>query len=167
MAPIRTISTCLTALLAALILVSGPARSEPVRLVPPDAWEVIHTARAFGPAEVGQDAMKDPLITGTIDGLAYEIAFYGCWLGRKCESVLFHAQLARKDWKPQAKLLKEWNREKLVGRAWIDDKTTAVLDHAVAMGPGLPEETLKLVFASWRTALAEYAEHLDFPRETR
>lgn len=132
-------------------------------LVPVDPWQVIHVAREFGPAEVASDGMKDPQIRASADGLHYRVTFYGCRLGRDCDTILFDARLSRNEWQakpPRAKLFAEWNARKLFGRAWVDDEGRAVLDHPVALGPGAPKAMLQATFERWRTALAEFAEHV-------
>ena len=152
---------------AALLALSagwGEAGETP-ELVYADPWEIIHIAREFGPAEVGRDAVRDPQILATVDGLDYRISFYGCSLGRDCDKILFEARLGRKEWEdepPRAKAFARWNGEKLFGRAWLDDDNRAVLDWPVTLAGGVPKENLRDAFARWRTALGEYADHLDF-----
>ncbi|HET7408837.1 MAG TPA: YbjN domain-containing protein [Paracoccaceae bacterium] len=146
---------------AALITLAAPARA--TDLVPADPWQIIHVAREFGPAEVARDGMNDPQIRGTIDGLHYRLDFYGCHLGRDCDTILFRARFSRKEWQaepPDPQVFADWNRAKLFGRAWLDDEDRAVLDHPVALGPGIPEPALRAAFERWRAALAEYAGHL-------
>ena len=141
---------------------AGLALSEKIEIVPADPWEIIHLAREVGPAEVGKDGMKDPLISGKIGDLNYEISFYGCYLGRACSSILFQARLEREDWKPELSDIHTWNSAKLIGRAWIDGDSRAVLDHPVAMSAGLPAKSLEGTFAAWQLALEEFADYLDF-----
>lgn len=149
------------------LALSAVALATPVgaaELVPPDPWEIIHLAREMGPAEVGRDGMKDPQIRGTVDGLHYRIDFYGCRLGRDCDTILLEARFARKEWKeapPEEDVFADWNRTKLFGRAWADDEGRAVLDHPITMAAGLPAETLRAVLSRWRKTLEEYASHLN------
>ncbi|MEM7423696.1 MAG: YbjN domain-containing protein [Pseudomonadota bacterium] len=153
------------ALVAWLAMATGGAAA---KTVPPDPWEVIHAARVFGEASVGRDALRDPLITGIVDGLRYEIAFYGCWLGRECKTILFQAHFRDPRWGdggPDAEAMAAWNRAKLIGRASIPESGGAVLDHAVAMASGLPRPTLDATFAAWLDALREFAEYVDFKAE--
>lgn len=153
--------------LAALLALSagrGGAGEAP-QLVYADPWEIIHIAREFGEAEVARDAVKDPLIEARVGGVDYRVNFYGCSLGRDCDRILFEARLARKEWEddpPPAKLFARWNEEKLFGRAWLDDDNRAVLDWPVTLVGGVPKENLRDAFERWRTALEEYADHLDF-----
>jgi len=152
---------------------TGGADAGEVALVPADPWQIIHTARACGPADVGRDAMGDPLITAGVAGpggpsqrLDYEIAFYGCRLGRNCTGILFVARLANLTWvdkRPAARLFAGWNRSKLIGRAFLDADRRAVLEHPVVMAPGLPAETLRATFELWFDAVREYADHLEIP----
>ena len=147
-----------------MVLAMAPGWGRAAELLHADPWEIIHVAREFGPAEVGRDAMKDPQIEATVDGRDYRVAFYGCSLGRECDSILFEARLAREEWEeapPRARELAEWNSEKLFGRAWLDDENRAVLDHAVTLVGGVSRENLRDAFARWRLALEEYADHLD------
>jgi hypothetical protein len=148
----------------ALMLMSSPGPSRAAELVRADPWEIIHVAREFGPAEVGRDALKDPQIEATVDGLDYRVVFYGCSLGSDCDRILFEARFARKEWEddpPRAKVFARWNAEKLFGRAWLDDENRAVLDYPVTLVGGVPKENLRDAFARWRVALEEYADHLD------
>ncbi len=154
------------AMAVALSLFALPAGlPEAADLVYADPWEIIHIAREFGPAEVGSDSLKDPQIDGTLDGLPYRVDFYGCWLGRGCDRILFEVRLSRKEWDdkpPKPKLFARWNRDKVFGRAWLDDENRAVLDYPVTLVGGVPKENLRDAFARWRLALEEYADLLDF-----
>ena len=143
--------------------------------VPPDPWEVIHSVRALGPAEVVRDDFRDPLIRATLDdapALPWEVSFYGCRLGRDCVSALLTLRLWHRTWEEDppparsvARRIAEWNASKLVGRAWRDAGGRIVLDHAVVFGPGLPAETLASTLEAWVDAMREFAEHVDFPKE--
>ena len=150
------------AMLLTLVLPASAPAAEAPKIVPADPWEMIHIAREFGTAEVGRDGMREPKITGKIGDLSYEIGFYGCYLGRDCTSVLFQARLAREDWEPEGDDIRDWNSEKLFGRAWIDDDSQAVLDHPVAMSGGLPAESLEGTFRAWQISLDEFADYVDF-----
>lgn len=148
---------------AAVILFAAPAGAGEAALVPPDPWQIIHVAREFGPAEVARDGMGDPQIRGTIDGIAYRVNFYGCRLGRDCDTILFDARLWREEWAqapPAPAIFAEWNGAKLFGRAWRDEAGGAVLDHAVVLAEGIPEAALRAGFERWRMALTGYAHHL-------
>lgn len=157
---------------AILLVCGGVAPGAAVDLVSPDPWQVIHAVRALGPAEVGRDDFRDPQIIadltgpdGAPSGLRYHVTFYGCDMGgRNCQSVLLTIRLSKPRWRdrPPYRAVAKWNRTKLIGRAWIDDRKRAVLDHALVMGPGLPPETLTATLAAWIFAMQEFAQRLDF-----
>ncbi len=164
-----------TGLALAAILAAAPA-AQADTLVPPDPWQVVHAVRTLGPAEVRRDDFRDPQITARLQdhdghgqGLPYEVSFYGCDLGRDCQSILLTLRLWQDAWASPpgeggklAQKLAGWNRAKLIGRAWRDDTGRLVLDHAVVMGPGLDEMTLKQTLSAWASAMQEFAEHVDF-----
>lgn len=156
----------LAGLLAILtLLFHHSARAD--KLMPADPWELIHIAREHGPAEVGRDTLRDPLITAEAAGVPYQIAFYGCHLGRDCETILFRSALLHPRWRrghPKPGLITEWNEAKLFGRAVRGDSGQAILEHPLAIGPGMPWDAMRASFQAWRNALAEFAEHVDFKR---
>jgi len=145
---------------AVLLAALGPTAAE---TVPPDPWQVIHIARENGAAEVGRDAMKDPEITVARDGQTYRIGFYGCHLGRNCQSLLFQVRFQIPTEKRKA--LARWNERKLFGRAWLDAEGRAVLDHPVAMAGGLPDTTLRATFDAWQRAVGEFRDFLTLSRD--
>lgn len=133
--------------------------------VPADPWEVIHIARESGPAQVGRDKLRDPVITAASDGVEYDISFYGCSLGRDCETILFRAKLLNREWEgehPEVAMIDDWNAEKLFGRAILSDSGHAILEHPVAMGPGMSRDAMRASFKAWLNALGEFADHVDF-----
>lgn len=134
-------------------------------LIVADPWEIIHLAREVGPAEVSRDALRDPVIEASFDAHPYQISFYGCYLGRHCTAVLFQSRLSKPEWEkkpPRARLLGDWNRQKLFGKAYLDDENRAVLEHSVMMEAGIAPDTLRAALKIWLSALREYSDHLDF-----
>ncbi len=150
----------------------APLISHANDLVPPDPWQLIHSVRDLGPAEVGKDDFKDPQINadlagadGAPRGLPYAVSFYGCDQGRGCMTILLSLRLLDEDWQqepPPDEKFADWNREKLVGRAWRDTTGHAVLDHVVVIGAGIPKKMLAETLSAWQTAIVEFVEHLDF-----
>ena len=158
---------------AALALALAQAPASAADVVPADPWEIIHAVRDLGPADVGRDDFRDPIIRADLkdaDGAAldlpWEVGFYGCWMGRNCDAILLTLRLTREEWEeepPEAEIFEEWNRTRLIGRAWIDDQGRAVLDHPVVIGPGLTKATLSQTLSAWANAMLDFAEHVDFP----
>ena len=112
-----------------------------------------------------KDRLRDPVILAEAGGLKYGIEFYGCRLGRDCTTILFRTRLF--DGRGTSRHiggndLDDWNGTKLFGRAVLDDSGRPVLEHPVAMGPGLSKETMQANFQAWVTALEQFADHVDF-----
>ena len=128
-------------LLTALLPVTD-VLADPKPEVPTDPWEVIHIARESGEASVAHDPLRDPMILAESEGVSYEIGFYGCYLGRDCETLLFRAKLLNEAWQgehPEVEIIDDWNAGKLFGRAILAESGHAILEHPVAMGPGMSQ----------------------------
>lgn len=154
--------------LAVLCLGTGwglPGCAAEPKLVFADPWEIIHIAREHGSADVTRDTFRDPRISGQFDDYPYSIDFYDCYLGRECSVILFKAGLVKAEWDdepPERADIDDWNREKLFGRAYLDEENRAVLEHPVVLDAGMPRENLDAAFRRWREALDDFADFLDF-----
>lgn len=159
LAPFRYCAEAAAAIFLLLLSSAGLAASEPIRA---DPWQIIHIAREFGPAEVHRDGMNDPQIRGELDGQSYRIDFYGCRLGRDCESILLSARLAFEGGNDASgqEFPQEWNRRKLFGRAWFDPgkrgDAQMVLDHPILLGEGIAGSVFNASLEQWRAALGEF-----------
>ena len=152
-------------IIAAIATVAVTSAVNAENLVPADPWEVIHIAREHGRASVTKDKLRDPIILAEAHGLKYGIEFYGCNLGRDCATILFRTRLFEGRGRSRhisGNDLDDWNGTKLFGRAVLDDSGRPVLEHPVAMGPGLPQDTMRANFEAWVTALEQFANHVDF-----
>lgn len=148
-----------------LVLLARPLEAAERSLIFADPWEIIHIAREFGPADVGRDQMRDPVIAGKLDGQPYRIDFYDCYLGRDCSVILFKTGLSKEDWEdspPDHEDIGDWNREKLLGRAYLDDENRVVLEHPVVLDEGMTRENLDAAFRRWRDAVEDFTDFLDF-----
>lgn len=148
-----------------MLMVLGARAAIADERVPADPWEVVHTARDFGTADVGKDALKDWAILGEIDKRPYEIVFHDCYLGRDCSVALFRMSLYRDAWEddgPDEDIAIDWNREKLFGRAFVDDDNRLVLEMPVNMKGGLPPPLLQSTFDWWREISEEFTDAAGF-----
>lgn len=143
--------------------------------IAPDPWQIIHTAQTYGPATVGKDALGDPLIEARRAPVDYTVAFYGCRLGRDCTALLFELRIPpaptdpdpatdAEPELPKARIaaldtrITEWNRSRLIGRAYRDTDGAIVLDHPVAMPVPLPASAVTATFDAWLRAADEFHE---------
>ncbi len=107
-----------------LVLLAAEALADAKPEVPTDPWEIIHIARESGEASVGRDKLRDPVIRAESDGVRYQIGFYGCSLGRDCQSILFKTALKHAQWDeehPEIDIIDELNASKLFGRAILTE----------------------------------------------
>lgn len=133
-------------------------------LIVADPWQIIHLARDYGAAEVDRDSLNEPKIVGVMDDVPYEIVFHGCHLGRDCDVLLFRLTFEKEEWQkepPRARVFNKWNRNKLFGRAYLDDDNRAILEQAVNLTAGVPEANLRDTFDRWSGAMGEFIYLVD------
>jgi hypothetical protein len=106
-------------------------------------------------ATLGTDSVGDPLISGDIDGTSYNLFFYGCEQNANCQWFLFSAGF---DLPNGATLqaVNDWNRNQLVGQAYLDDQNDPYLNYFVTTTGGLTQENFADAVDWWRVALGEF-----------
>lgn len=135
--------------------------------MPADPWQLIHVARMLGSADVTRDALGDQMILAqmTLDtgDLPFEITFYDCHLGRDCSAALLTVRFPAHsgESKPLQRQTAMWNREKLIGRAWLEAENRLVLDHSIVFGDGLPKQSVEATMIAWRRAIREAVNYFD------
>jgi len=127
-----------------------------------DPDRIAQAVRDFGyRAELDEDGDGDPLIRTTIEGLDTYIHFYGCRDGSDCRQILFSAGFdLPRGAKPDT--VNAWNRDKLVGRAYLDDERDPFIDHLVLLEGGVSPANLRAQFEAWGTAVAQFRDHIGF-----
>jgi len=112
--------------------------------------------------EVTKDVDSDgvAMLRGVIGGKKYQIYFDACTNG-PCEVIQFHAGFTL-DHKPSSARLNEWNRTKLVGRAYFGEDGDPYLDAIFTIEGGVTPENLGSMAAYWKAALNGYADFIGF-----
>lgn len=110
------------------------------------------------PATLETDSSGDPKVVSKIDGTNYSIWFYGCdEYGRGCDTMNFSAGFDLKNG-VDISVINNWNRKKLLGRAYVDDEYDPFLDHVVKADGGIPVPTFRGIVNHWELAIREYKE---------
>ncbi len=121
--------------------------------------DIVEIARGFGSAHLERDSFDDPMILGRIDGIAYSVLFYGCEDSAHCRSIQLRAS-----WSPNAGIttadMDQWNREKLFGRAYLDQDGAPMLDMVVNLDGGVTLRNLDDTFDWWKVIVLEFADLL-------
>lgn len=116
--------------------------------------EILNIARGFGSATLDTDDVGDPMINGRIDGNRYVIHFFGCTNGTNCGVILFRAgwESDSVDWTK----LNDWNANKFVGRAYLDEENDPIIEFTVILEEGVSAGNLDEVFEYWHIVLGDF-----------
>lgn len=152
------------ALLLALVFAVGPAaaQSSCTNIVDgSDPSRIFHLARGYGSAEIGTDNRGDPKIDGRMHGVRYQIYFYGCTSGEKCNSVQFRAGFTQNQ-KQTIERMNEWNTTKRFGKAAIDKDGDATIELNINLRGGVCNANFDETISWWSTVLREFLDFIKF-----
>lgn len=153
--------TILGAATIALLIAAGPhkAFAEGELVYADDPYRLFQILRGFGSAELDTDQDGDPLITGRMEGVQYQVLFYGCTDNRDCRAVQFRAAWSMPDVTLQA--LNEWNRTKRFGKAYIDHEGDPVIEMSINLDFGVSEDNFVDTVDWWRIAVTDFRDLLE------
>lgn len=110
-------------------------------------------------AQIETDDRGDPKVSSTMEGVNYEIHFYGCTEAMNCKYLNFSAGFNMANGLPMASV-NEWNRGKLVGKVYVDDENDPYLQYFVTTDGGLSRQNFADVVDWWRVALEQFTDHI-------
>jgi hypothetical protein len=101
------------------------------------------------------------MIVAGIEGVDTTILFFGCEGGQECDAVVFRVGFDLPDGAtPEA--MNTWNRDNLVGSAWLDDERDPFLDYFVTLTGGVSRENFLDAVDWWAVALRDFKAHVGF-----
>jgi hypothetical protein len=155
-------TACLFRLFGAALAVAAPtlAAAQSVTASSPEKLAEIVRAEGYR-ATVGKDSVGDPMITVGVEGMDTTILFFGCTAGKECQSVVFRAGFDLPNGLAPERV-NAWNRENLVGGAWLDDENDPFLDYFVTLTGGVSRENFADALDWWAVAVRGFKEHIDF-----
>jgi hypothetical protein len=102
---------------------------------------------------------EERIVSSSIDGVNYDIYFYGCSAGR-CDSIQYAAgwpsspgSLAR---------INAWNTEKRYIRAYTTSSGQYWAEYDIDVSPGGTYEQLDHTLTRWRSIIGEYKTYMGF-----
>lgn len=123
-----------------------------------DTNVILDSARAVGSASLDRDR-KDPAINGEIKGLKYSVLFSACTNGRNCKYIQLIASFVL----PKGfgeRDMNEWNKTRLFGKAFINDKGDAVISMNSTLVGGVSRANINDTFSQFRIFLNEFNDFL-------
>jgi hypothetical protein len=141
--------------LAGAFLAAGTIAAQAQALVDgTNVDEIVNLARGYGAASSDTTSSGDPMITGKVNGVAYDIYFHNCTSNTNCEDIRFFASFASK---PTLETINEWNRDKRWGKAYLDSNLDAALEWDLNLVHGVARENLDNSLAVWMNTMDAFA----------
>lgn len=114
-------------------------------------------------AKLEADDDGDPVIRTGVDGIDFNVYFYGCKKNQKCSEIQFSAGFDYPDGKgPNLEKMNSWNREWRFSRAFLDEEQDPIfrMDIMSADDGQISPYTFRSYLALWRNELAEFKRHI-------
>lgn len=147
------------ALIGAAALLAQPAAAGTIALSDPDA--VIAALRSDGYRAERLDDYAEPLIASSAFGIEFHIEFQDCGgRGRFCRGLLFISGFDLDGGAPPD-LVADWNKQMLVGRAFLDPQCDPLLDHYVSADPEMSRDGWSRLIQDWVKALDEFRDWVE------
>ena len=105
------------------------------------------------------DSVGDPQVSSSINGLNYIILFYGCTDNAGCRDLQFRASFETEGSVTRDQL-HDWNRDYLVGKAYISEANNTVIEHAIMGVDGMSRTTFERVLDRWESALTSFTDFI-------
>ncbi|MFN3615223.1 MAG: YbjN domain-containing protein [Rubrimonas sp.] len=149
-------SVCAVALLCA----AAPTSAQTIGAADPKGVAGAMQAAGYR-AKLTTDGVGDPKIESSAEGVNYSLYFYGCSAGTDCTSLLFQAGFDLPDGTTHD-VVNAWNRDRLIGAAWLDHENDPFIEHYVTTVGGLTPDNFAEVLRMWSVAIADFKTHIDF-----
>lgn len=128
-----------------------------------DVDTIMSIARSFGDATLQSQTTGAPKITGSINGVTYQVFFLNCSGNNgstNCEDLNFYAGYA--DNKQPLENMNAWNRDSRFTKAYVDSDLDAVVEMDVNLEDGITRGTLSAIFQRWSDELDRYSRYIGF-----
>lgn len=113
-------------------------------------------------AELTIDSYGDPLIRSASEGVNFNLNFYGCDLdGNNCSDIQFSVAFDVTGGMDYVSMI-TWNREKTMGKAFLDEENDPVLQHYMVAVDGMSRATFDETFDFWIMTLSDFTDYIDW-----
>jgi hypothetical protein len=148
----------MSALLAALLALSSTEAGGKKPITTIEGTDVLKLIEEIGhSAELRVDEVGDPMVAASdADGTKYVVLFYDCADHHKCQAVQFRAFYTLEKPTPVERM-NDWNRDKLLGRAYLDQDRDPTIELTVRLRGGVTMDHLRVERDWFLRALGEFA----------
>ena len=106
-----------------------------------------------------------PVIDSGAGGTFFSIRFYGCDGAKDCSGMLFEAGFDL-DEGFALDSVNDWNREKLLGRAYLDGDCDPWIDHFLIADPLMSRDAFAEMVQEWGATLGNFRSFVGYDEDT-
>lgn len=143
-------AACLVSCLSFSALANNVAATDPAVLA--------NIISGYGSANLTTNASGNPRIESRIDGIRFNVIFYGCTENTNCGSVQFTSS-----WKKPGLSLEKinsWNRDKRFGKAYLDNEGDPVIEMDVNLRHGVSHNNFDDTVDFWNIVLRSFRDEM-------
>ena len=122
--------------------------------------DIVNLAKGYGSATLDRQENGDPLITGKIGGVLYNVYFQDCTANKDCKDLRFYAGFT--DNKQPMETINAWNCDTRFGKAFLDQDLDAVIEFDVTLEHGASRDNVDANFAHWSNMLGRFTTYIGY-----
>lgn len=108
------------------------------------------------------DDEGDPMLSSRIEGIYFDVFFYGCTEGQDCDSIEFSALFSGGEYVPLS-VVNDWNGSNRFARAYIDEDGDPNLEFDVNLDfEGVGGRNFDNTIDVWRAVLSDFRQHINW-----
>ena len=112
-------------------------------------------------AELGTDAIDDPMITSGIQGSKYRMLFFGCESNEDCDGILFTTSYVV-DGEVTKSDMNDWNEATVVAGAYLDSDGDPTLQFYFPMKGGVSRSLFEHAIELWGEDVEKFKDHIGY-----
>lgn len=107
-----------------------------------------------------KDQAGDPMLTSRLEGINFDIYFYGCTAGAQCESAQFSTGFDLPDGMALAKV-NDWNRDRRYGKAYLNDENDPYVEYDINLSDdGVGTKNFDVSIEIWRSVITDFRNYI-------
>lgn len=108
----------------------------------------------------GTDPAGDVMLTSRIEGISFDVYFYGCGKNAPCDSVQFSAGFDLPNGL-SAEQLNSWNRDRRYGKLYTDDHGDPYLEYDINLdGDGVGPKNFDSSLEIWHSLITDFRNYI-------
>lgn len=106
------------------------------------------------------DQAGDPMLTSRLEGIDFDVYFYGCTLDAQCDSVQFSTGFNLPNGMTLAQV-NDWNRDRRYGKAYTDDSNNPYIEYDINLSnDGVGTKNFDVSLEIWRSVITDFRNYI-------